>query len=200
VKTDRRTGATRRLLRRALLELIQERGYNEITVEDITNRADRGRTTFYLHYRDKDALLVESLEATAENLRQQVEQLAASTSGADKLNNNPLRLVFNYLYENRALYQTILKGEGNYLVSSRIREFTSEAARSYFRSHMSDYAAEPPEIPGDLVAGYFASALVGYINYWLDRDLPLDGDQAADLFMKLFFRGASRILKLSVEF
>ena len=52
-RTDRRTNRTRRQLREALLALILEKGYDSITVEDITGRADLGRTTFYLHYRDR---------------------------------------------------------------------------------------------------------------------------------------------------
>src|SRR5262245_65774233 len=55
--TDRRVRRTRELLRVALLELIQEQGYDRITVQDILDRADIGRSTFYAYYRDKDDLL-----------------------------------------------------------------------------------------------------------------------------------------------
>ncbi len=54
--TDRRVRRTRELLRSALLSLIQEKGYDRITVQDILDRADIGRSTFYAHYRDKDDL------------------------------------------------------------------------------------------------------------------------------------------------
>ncbi len=75
-KTDRRVSRTRRQLRNALMALILERGYNAVTIEDITERADLGRTTFYLHFRDKEELLVESLEEIAADLKSQVEQTA----------------------------------------------------------------------------------------------------------------------------
>ena len=55
-KPDRRVNRTRRLLREALLALIMEEGYDAVTIEEITDRADLGRTTFYLHYRDKEDL------------------------------------------------------------------------------------------------------------------------------------------------
>ena len=53
-KVDRRVRRTRRLLRDACIALILEKGYETITVEEITERADVGRTTFYMHYRDKE--------------------------------------------------------------------------------------------------------------------------------------------------
>jgi AcrR family transcriptional regulator len=55
---DRRRVRTRQMLRNALLELIDEKGYESVTVQEITDRADLGRATFYLHFKDKDELLV----------------------------------------------------------------------------------------------------------------------------------------------
>src|ERR1041385_2364465 len=68
VKMDRRKVRTRQMLRDALIALILEKGYDTTTVEDITNRANLGRATFYLHYRDKDELLLHTLEATFDEL------------------------------------------------------------------------------------------------------------------------------------
>src|SRR5258707_301232 len=53
---DRRVRRTRRALREALVALIVERGYEKVTVQDVLDRADIGRSTFYAHYRDKDDL------------------------------------------------------------------------------------------------------------------------------------------------
>jgi hypothetical protein len=50
-----------------------------------------------------------------------------------------------------------------------------------------------------VVAGYFASAMMGFISWWLDKDLPYTGEEAGDLFMKLFFRGATQVLNLQFE-
>ena len=58
-KTDRRIQRTRQALRKALLELNKEKGYDSISVEEITQRANLGRATFYLHYKDKEDLLVD---------------------------------------------------------------------------------------------------------------------------------------------
>src|SRR6185503_20627146 len=61
--TDRRVQRTREVLQKALIELISERGYDAITIRDIVDRANVGRTTFYLHYRSKDELFMRCHEA-----------------------------------------------------------------------------------------------------------------------------------------
>src|SRR5258708_2647627 len=57
-KTDRRVERTQELLQTALIELIGECGYDAITIQDIVDRANVGRTTFYLHYTSKDELFM----------------------------------------------------------------------------------------------------------------------------------------------
>src|SRR4051794_18980124 len=62
-KTDPRVQRTREMLQDALIELIGDRAYDRITVQDIVDRANVGRTTFYLHYNSKDDLFVSCHEA-----------------------------------------------------------------------------------------------------------------------------------------
>ena len=69
-RPDRRPERTRRSLRNALIALMTEKPYESITVEDIINRADVGRSTFYTHYRDKDALLMDNLAGLRSILEQ----------------------------------------------------------------------------------------------------------------------------------
>src|SRR5512147_2280747 len=64
-KIDRRIQRTRQSLRTALLALIKEKGYDAISIEDITERANVGRATFYLHYKDKEDLLLEEFSEMA---------------------------------------------------------------------------------------------------------------------------------------
>src|SRR5262245_11059285 len=62
-KTDRRVKRTRELLQKALIELISEQGYDAITIQEIVDRADVARTTFYMHYNSKDDLFISCHEA-----------------------------------------------------------------------------------------------------------------------------------------
>lgn len=79
---DRRIGRTRRLLKEALLGLIRERPYSSITVEQITERADVGRSTFYSHFTSKDALLLDGFD-------RYLNALAQPLAGPDTSNSSP---------------------------------------------------------------------------------------------------------------
>ena len=191
---DRRTLRTRRQLRDALMALILEKGYDAVTVEDITTRADLGRTTFYLHYRDKEELLLESIEAIANDLKAQVNllQTARQKGGAQA---RPIHLAFSHAAEHATLYRIILQGEGATKTASRLRRIISEAADEFLLARLNALGAAIPNLPGEpqtigLVANYFASALLGFLTWWLEADMPYPPDQMADFFLQTFFLGA----------
>lgn len=198
-RVDRRVNRTRRQLRSALMSLILERGYNDVTIEDITERADLGRTTFYLHFRDKEELLVDTLEEIAIGLKAQVEQTISQEAGEGRLQVNPISVVFRHVDENRDLYRIILKGEGSNKAASRIRQIIEEAVSEYFARHLGEKEGAPPPVPLAVIAGYFAAAMMGFVTLWLEKELPYRGDEAADLFMKLFFQGAAGFLNLNLD-
>ncbi|MEJ2354006.1 MAG: TetR/AcrR family transcriptional regulator, partial [Anaerolineales bacterium] len=67
-RVDRRVQRTRQLLNDALMSLIVEKGYDSITVQNIIDRANLGRSTFYAHYQDKDDLLLSGIEDVVHSL------------------------------------------------------------------------------------------------------------------------------------
>src|SRR5690348_15324205 len=77
---DRRVKRTQKLLAKALIALTLEKGYDAVTIRDITDRADVGYATFFRHYHDKDALLHDVTDVVLEEL---LELLGAQPSGAD---------------------------------------------------------------------------------------------------------------------
>src|SRR5512134_2049542 len=119
-KTDRRIQRTRQSLRAALLELIKEKGYDAISTEEITERANVGRATFYLHYKDKEDLLLEEFSEMANEKVQVLSEIPFSAwlqSGEDKRTAKgkrpapPLLIVFEHIYDNSELYYILLKSE-----------------------------------------------------------------------------------------
>ena len=68
-RVDRRVQRTQRLLRSALIELAQQHGWDEVTVQEVCERADVGRSTFYVHYADKEELLISGFEELENELR-----------------------------------------------------------------------------------------------------------------------------------
>jgi len=200
-KIDRRGKRTRQALRNALLELIQEKGYAAITVEDITQRANLGRATFYLHFRDKEDLLLEQLSELALDRMSLLAKIPLT--GWDMEENppySPLVEVFENAAQNAELYRSILRGEGALWVTERLREIIREVLNELVQSnegktqpHLS--IAEPL----DFVASYLAGALIGSIAWWLEQPPPLDAVEMTRKFQIMFFPGAMRVFGLSMD-
>ncbi len=206
-RTDRRVNRTRRMLRTALKELILEKGYTSITVEEITDRADIGRTTFYLHYRDKEDLLLDSLDAISLELKEQVAQMMPTRQEvpnlrlrSDSSRFNPILVVFQHIGDNRDFYRTILSDEVAVKVGRRVRDFMSEAAFEFFTRRFPELSGQiKPKIPLEVVAAYYAGSLLELITWWMDHNMPYTAEEMVNIFRQLFFPGAWEVLGLPAE-
>ena len=108
-KPDRRSRRSRRLIVDALLALMREKRYDRITVQEIIDRADVGRSTFHAHYRDKEEeeVLVGEFEPVLDLLRQ---HLAPADAGDQQL--LPSLGLFRHVREQHGLYQALVRGRG----------------------------------------------------------------------------------------
>jgi AcrR family transcriptional regulator len=212
---DRRVSRTRRALRESLLSLIQQKGYDSITVEEIASRANLGRATFYLHYKDKEDLLLEEFSELASDRVKLLSQIPLSAwkpvphhersiEGSDALPAEemlspiaPLLLVFQHAAEHAALYRLVLHGESAPRVGARVREIIQRAISEVIQARLeNDPDWLPPQAPIDFLASYFAGALLGSIAWWLAEDLPLNPEEMTRLFQRMFFPGMGRVLGL----
>jgi AcrR family transcriptional regulator len=164
---DRRVRRTRRALRSALVDLALERGFAALTVEEVAERADVARATFYAHYRDKDELLVDvvrDLAADRERLLPAVEQ--AETEGFTGL---PVRYVFEHAERERAVYRVVLRGEGDGRALREFVELTSRRVERLFRDR-AERSGVVARIPLDVVARAWTGELVGVLSWWVEED------------------------------
>lgn len=188
-KPDRRVQRTRQLLKDALMELILEKGYDAITIQDITDRANLARATFYLHYQDKEDLLVKSLEAVFEDLLSQMPppgQWPLSDSG-------PIAVAFNHTAENADLYRIILSRQGRTTIPRRIRSYMA----GYAEQFIEDYLAETgtlPLVPVDVLANYIAGSLLALAAWWLESGMPYTPEEMVQMYHRLVVLGVSRVM------
>src|SRR4051794_4639849 len=83
-KIDRRVGRTRQLLSEALLALIQEKGFDAVTVQDVIDRANVGRSTFYSHFVDKEDLLVKAMDPFSAHLKERQRKALRERARSDE--------------------------------------------------------------------------------------------------------------------
>jgi AcrR family transcriptional regulator len=178
------------MLREAMLSLVLEKGYDAVTIEDITERADLGRTTFYLHYHDKEDLLLESLTEVADELKRQI--LEPPLQGWP-----PVVQVFRHASENAHLYRIILSGQGVARTEAGIRALISKEVVSFIQNAQDRNKIELDlQVPLDIFSNYFAGALLSIIRWWLEEDQPYPPEEMALMFRAMFFGGAITVLNL----
>ncbi|PKN85563.1 MAG: TetR/AcrR family transcriptional regulator [Chloroflexi bacterium HGW-Chloroflexi-8] len=195
---DRRRLRTRKQLREALFELILENGYDLVTIEDITNRADLGRTTFYLHFKDKEQLLLQSIDEIANDLISQIDPslIFFSSENLEYKRQNlilaPVKLVFKHASENANLYKIILRGEGAFKISNRFRSIINIAAAQIMAVRIKELEIDQPSLPIDVMGNFFAGTLLTLVTWWLENDLPYSIDEMANMVRELVLFGFSK--------
>src|SRR3954454_11650685 len=170
-KADRRSERTRQLLNGALIELMLEQRYDEITVQDIIDRANIGRSTFYAHYLDKEDLLVSGFTRVLDTLSEHPHQ---RDSGADQA---PLSLVrfFQHVQSNHQLYKALVRGGG----IDRLFKKSHQYMRRNIEQHLAELIppGQPPAAPLPMVADYLAGAILSMLTWWLDNEMPYTPEQ-----------------------
>ncbi len=174
LKVDRRILRTRKLLWEALISLIEEKDYSEITIQDIADRANVNRVTFYLHYRDKQDLLVKSVEVIFDEL---VAETAPLTGEAFRLDVAPegMTLVYRHIAGNAKFYRKLLGENGIPLLVDRLRKFLAELTMQRFR--LVTDPDKPGPVPLEVVAEYAAGSIIGLITWWLENDMPIPPEE-----------------------
>ncbi len=192
--TDRRVQRTRQLLRDALLTLIVERGYDELAVRDITDRANLGRATFYVHYGSKDELLTDSLESLFDELAEQIGKIpAAIEPGVDGF---PVQVVFEHAAQNRDLYRLILNGKGSRQPEQRLRAIIFGVVGQRFELLFAD---RTPPLPVEVMANHVAGSLVALLGWWLESGTAFSADDMAQAFNGLIWHGLLSQLRGNIK-
>lgn len=190
-KADRRSQRSRQALSAALLDLMLQKRYDEITVQDIIDRANVGRSTFYAHYLDKDDLLVSDftrvLDALSSHFRGQEGDPHAPPS---------LALFFTHVRDHHQIYKALMRGGGIELLYKK----GHERLQRNIEQHLGELlpAGRAPAIPLPLVADYMAGAVLTLLKWWLSHEMPCTPEQMDAIFQQLALPGVQAALDLPV--
>lgn len=179
-KVDRRVLKSQGAIKKAILELMAEKNFDDITIRDISDRADVNRGTVYLHYMDKYDLLDKIIEEHISNLR----ELCHSASEMTFKEGN--YVWFEYFADNQLFFSTMLN--------------TRSAA--YFRSRFLDLVVQEYKVEVDVTEGknqglneevilqFFGAAVVGVVEWWFRNGMPLPprvmAEQTGNCWIEIF--------------
>jgi AcrR family transcriptional regulator len=180
---DRRVQRTRDVLHRALISLMIEKGYEAITVQDIIDRANVGRSTFYSHYVGKQDLLMSGLKNLSKQLLTH-QRAALAQKGSFRERGFGFSLAFfEHVHSHRDVYHAIVGRQSGTVVMSELRALVADLARNDLKTLSSkDRSAD---LPKNAVIQFVVGALMSVVTWWLDERSKLSPAEADAIFRRL---------------
>ena len=169
---DLRVIRTKESIRDALIKLIDEKGFEAITVKDITTKAKINRGTFYAHYQDKFDLMKKCEEEIMLELSSIVKTKFPSVMASLKTESAAVQpfqhtvSVFEYLNENSDIMRAVLGPKGDLSFQTRLKEFMWETL--YGDNPLAFVKEENLLVPGQYLSSYLGNAMLGVVQQWLN--------------------------------
>ncbi len=180
LKTDRRVLRTRDALGDALVALMQERNFDEITVQDVLDRAGVGRSTFYVHYRDKDDLFLSDVEDFFELVSTMLKR-----QGANSKRLLPVREFFTHVGEAREFHAALVKSGKMNEVQVLGRGIFARSIEERLQMAGVDLEPERRSAQAHALAGSFFSLL----DWWIHQGMKSDPKEMDDVFHRFAWSG-----------
>ena len=177
-KTDRRILRTRNALGDALVALMQEKSFDEITVQEVLDRAGVGRSTFYVHYRDKDDLFLSDVEDFFEKASTALKRHGASTKRLA-----PVQELFTHIREWQAFYAALVR-------SGKVNDVLALGQGFFARSIEERLQAADVEAGQRAAQAHaLAGSLFSLLAWWVDKGMKADPKEMDDLFHRMAWSG-----------
>lgn len=180
---DRRVARTKELLHQALMSLILEKGYEEVTVADICDAANVGRSTFYAHFACKDDLRRHGVDHVRQAI---VQQHSEAVSENGDLDDQPLAFsltMFEHARDHLDRYRALVGSDGGSVVLATIRQTLSGLVREELAAGAHKDSGEA--VPRELVVHYVVGAFMDVLTWWLDAGAKLPPEQMDAMFRRL---------------
>ncbi|MBO0959064.1 TetR/AcrR family transcriptional regulator [Neobacillus sp. MM2021_6] len=169
--TDKRVMRTKRLIRDALTVLMEEKGFEGVTVRNLTEKAKINRGTFYLHYRDKYDLLEQSEEEILQGIEKLIKKFDPIEAIAFTSQSEPVPVIlklFEYFQDNSSFMKVILGPKGNAAFQVKLKELIK---KMFLQKIAENLKREDILVPLEFFIAYVSSAHLGVVQQWLESNM-----------------------------
>jgi AcrR family transcriptional regulator len=187
---DRRIPRTRAMLQHALTSLILKKGYDAITIQDICDEANVGRSTFYAHYTSKDDLKRSGFERLRKQLVDRQREAQATPGDISDRSLGFSLTMFEHARDHIDLYRALVGGRGGAVSLGQIRQILSDLVRNEFTAIAGKNSADT--VPRELVVQYVVGAFMAVMTWWLDGGAKLPPKRIDAMFRRLATVGITR--------
>jgi len=175
-KTDRRTRRTSHSLTHAMVDLVTEKRFDDITVQNLIDRADIGRSTFYTHFRDKEDLFQTNWEGFLEFCVEQIDWIRVGKGSFF-----PVLFLFDHLKDVQPFYRGLVLSRKSEPLMKTGTEYLSRRLGEGLQSKLKYH----PSIPIPILSNYLATELFSLLKWWLDQGMPYSPERMDQIFHEL---------------
>ncbi|WP_243526702.1 TetR/AcrR family transcriptional regulator [Bacillus pseudomycoides] len=188
-KADLRIIRTKKFIYDAFIKLIAEKGYDAITIQDITDEALINRATFYSHYRDKQDLLTTLSEDALGELTSKMVLYTHVQGHQIELSKfeEILQSIFECIAKHADFYKTMLGPHGIHDFNLQMQQTIMDHLEHNFIELI--LGEHDLDIPKDMVLYFITSSIVGIAIWWLQNDMKYSPKYTAKQLVKLFTKG-----------
>ena len=189
---DRRIGKTRRALRDGLTDLILEKGYEGVTVQDIIDRADTSRSTFYAHFFDKDDLLLAILSDL------QARGPDTSTWKVDDPAFGWTLELFRHFGSVRRLSKALTSSQSGAVARRETTRWLEDLARAELSRLRAPRRLDPAKL--ETVVRFLVGTFIGFMEWWMrEENEHLPAEAVDHAYRALVMPGVSNVLGLDIK-
>lgn len=178
---DRRVIKTRQVIEDALFSLMQEKSYYKITIQEIIDRANVSRSTFYSHYETKEDLLLRSIEHLLEMLNSYI--INYLEMDAEKPRLLPVAELFEHIKENSKVMKGLMKYESSDIFFEKVQNYCNNSIGEYLETKLPK--GLEPEVPIVILTNHITSTLMNLIKWWLNNKMTYTSIQMDHFFQEL---------------
>ena len=186
---DRRVARTREILQEALNTLTLKQGYEAVTIKQICDAANVGRSTFYAHFTSKDDLKRSGLEHLRQHLLARQRQALAGNGTTHDQRLSFSLLMFEHARDHASLYRALVNDRGGSVALGFIRDILGELIRM---ETVAIGIADQDRASREFVVHYLVGAFMSVMTWWLDGGTRMSPDQVDAMFRRLTTQGIGK--------
>jgi len=181
---DRRIRRTHKLLGEALIELALEKGYKNITIQDVTERADIGYRTYFRHYAGLDELLIDVAKARVDELYEILAIPSAEIALPDPVQffRESGQTLFRHIQKNQTIFRFLLLDDTLRFVLDPVQKSACEKTESLLR------ALPQKNISAAIAANHIIASAFSLMRWWLENDMPHPPERMGEIFTNLIVK------------
>ncbi|MGX7419016.1 TetR/AcrR family transcriptional regulator [Carnobacterium gallinarum] len=197
-KTDLRVIRTKKMIFEAFVLLVEEKGYEAVTIQDIASEAMINRATFYAHFKDKNDLYDEVFSYALDAFTKILDPKLLENGNQVQIKKleKMLTQVFTAVKKNQNFYLILTEGPSGNTLKLKIKNLLDQQYAEIF--NQLKITENDVEVPIDFIIEYMSSIFIGMVHWWLNSDGDFPPEQMAHLLIKLVGNGHLTVLGIEV--